>query len=58
MEEDEEEEEGGEVELRTPGPFDFGDHSGAADDTPGVDTVEPFDAVGMLENLWREMQLK
>ena len=33
----------GEVELRMPGSFDFGDH--------GV-TVGPVGAVGMLGNLW------
>ena len=32
-------------------------HSGAAGETLGVGTVEPFDAVGMLENSWRETQL-
>ena len=52
-EEDEEEDE--EVELRMPGSFDFANHdSGAA----RVGTVDPFDAVGMLGNLWRRMQVR
>jgi len=45
-----EEEEG--VELRMPGSFDFGDQGGgAAGETPGAGTVDPFDAVSMLGNL-------
>ena len=35
-----------EVELRMPRSFDFGDHGGgAARETPGARTVDPFDAV-------------
>jgi len=58
MEEDEEDEE--EEELRMPGSFDFGDQGGgaAAGETPGAGTVDPFDAVGMLSNLWRRMQVR
>ena len=49
MEEEEEEE----VELCMPGSFDFGHHGGGdARETPGAETVDPFDAVGMLGNLW------
>jgi len=56
MEEDEEEEE--EEELRMPRSFDFGDQGGGAvGETPGASTVDPFDAVGMLGNLWRRMQV-
>ena len=54
MEEDEEDEEEEEVELRMPvsSDFGFGDHgSSAARETPGVGTVDPFDAVGMLRSL-------
>ena len=49
-----------EVELRMPGCFDFGfaDPGGAARETPGAGTVDPFDAVGMLGNLWRRMQVR
>ena len=53
-EDEEEEEEEEEVELRMPVSFDFGfeDHgSGAARETPGVATVDPFDTVGMLRSL-------
>jgi len=57
MEEDEEDEE--EEELRIPGSFDFGDQGGGAGrETPGAGTVDPFDAVGMLANLWRRMQVR
>ena len=35
-----------EVELRIPRSFDYGDHGGgAAHETPGARTVDPFDAV-------------
>ena len=49
-----------EVELRMPGSLDFGfaDPGGAAHETPGVGTVDPFDAVGVLRNLWRRMQVR
>jgi len=57
MEEEEEDEE--EEELRIPGSFDFGDQGGGAGrETPGEGTVDPFDAVGMLANLWRRMQVR
>jgi len=57
MEEGEEDEE--EEELRMPGSFDFGDQGGgAAGETPGADTVDPFDAVSMLGNLWWRMQVR
>ena len=50
---EEEEEEEEEVELRIPGSFDFGDRG------RGVAAGEtPFDAVDMLGNLWRRMQLR
>jgi len=46
-------------ELRIPGSFDFGDQgSGAGRETPGAGTIDPFDAVGMLTNLWRQMQVR
>jgi hypothetical protein len=52
---DADEEEDEEVELRMPGSFDFEDHdSGAA----RAGTVDPLDAVGMLGNLWRRMQVR
>ena len=52
---DEDEEEDEEVELRMPGSFEFEDHdSGAA--RAGI--VDPFDAVDMLGNLWRRMQVR
>jgi len=57
----EEDEEDGdeEVELRMPGSFDFGDQGGgAARETPGASTVDSFDAVGMLWNLWWRMQVR
>jgi len=50
---DEDDEEEDEVELRIPGSFDFGDRG------RGVAAGEtPFDAVDMLGNLWRRMQLR
>jgi hypothetical protein len=53
--EDEDEEEDEEVELRMPGSFDFENHdSGAA----RVGTTDLLDAVGMLGNLWRRMQVR
>jgi len=49
------EEEVEEVEVRMPGSFEFEDHNtGAAH----AGTVDPFDAVGMLGNLWRRMQVR
>ena len=47
--------EGEEVELRMPVSFDFEDH-----DTGAVRavTVDSFDAVGILGNLWRRMQVR
>ena len=57
MEEGEEDEE--EEKLHIPGSFDFGDQGGGAGrETPGAGTVDPFDAVGMLANLWRRMQVR
>jgi hypothetical protein len=59
--EDEEDEEEEGVELRMPGSFDFGftDHgAGGARETPGAETTDPFDAVGVLGNLWRRMQVR
>jgi hypothetical protein len=54
-EEEEDEEEDEEVELHMPGWFQFEDHdTGAA----RVGTVDRFDAVGMLGNLWRRMQVR
>ena len=43
-----------EVELRMPGSFDFGNNDGGV---AGAAPVDPFDAVSMLGNLWRHMQL-
>jgi hypothetical protein len=38
--------------------FDFGDHGDVAiGETPGAGTVDLLD-VGMLGNLWRQMQLR
>ena len=56
--EDEEGEE--EVELRMPGSFDFGfaDPGGAACETPGAGTVDPFDAVGVPGNPRRRMEAR
>ena len=52
---DEDEEEDEEVELRVPGSFEFEDRdSGAA----RAGAVDSFDAVGMLGNLWRRMQVR
>jgi len=57
MEEEEEDEE--EEELRIPGSFDFGDQGGGAGrEMPGAGTVDPFDAIGLLANLWRRMQVR
>jgi len=57
MEEGEEDEE--EEKLHIPGSFDFGDQGGGAGcETPGAGTVDPFDAIGMLANLWRRMQVR
>ena len=56
---EEEEEDGEEEELRIPGAFDVGDQGGGAGhETPGASTVDPFNAVGMLANLWRRMQVR
>jgi len=53
MEEEEEE------ELHIPRSFDFGDQgSGAGREMPGAGTVDPFDAIGMLANLWQRMQVR
>ena len=53
--EDEDEEEDEEAELRMPESFDFEDHNtGAAH----AGTVDPFDAVRTLGNLWRRMQVR
>lgn len=46
------------VELRMPGSFDFGDRSSPAARLAGVGTIDLFDAVGMLGNLWRRMQMR
>ena len=44
-----------EEELHMPGSFDFGGQGGVlwVRRGPGAGTVDPFDAVGMLGNLWR-----
>ena len=52
---DEDEEEDEEVELRMPGSFQFEDHDNGA---ARAGTVDRFDAVGMLGNLWRRMQVR
>jgi hypothetical protein len=44
-----------EVELRMPGSFDFEDHDSGA---VRARTVDPFDTVGILGNLWRRMQVR
>jgi len=55
-EEDEDDDE--EEELRVPRSFDFGDQGGGAvRKTPGAG-IDPFDAVGVLANLWRRMQVR
>jgi len=57
MEEEDEDEE--EEELCIPGSFVFGDQGGGAGrETLGAGTVDPFDAVGMLANLWQRMQVR
>jgi len=50
---DEEEEK---AELRMPRSFDCGDHGSGVAREAG--TVDPFDAVEMLWNLWRWTQLR
>jgi serine/threonine protein kinase len=58
-EEEEEEDEEEEVELRIPGSFSFENvGGGAARGAGGAGTDDPFDAVGMLGNLWRRMQMR
>jgi len=58
-EEEEEEDDEEEVELRIPGSFSFENvGGGAAPAAGGAGTDDPFDAVGMLGNLWRRMQLR
>ena len=52
---DEDEEEDEEDELRMPGSFDFENHDSGA---TRAGTVDSFDAVGMLGNLWRRMQVR
>jgi len=48
-----------EVELRIPGSFDLGDAGGGgAGAGIHAGTASPCDTVGVLENLWRRMQLK
>lgn len=48
------------VELRMPRSFDFGDpsHGSGVAREADVGNVDLFDAVGMLGNLWRRMQLR
>ena len=42
-----------------PGSFDFGVNGGSVvREMPGADTVDPFDAVGVLESLWLRMQVR
>jgi hypothetical protein len=54
-EEDEDEEEDEEAELRMAESFDFEDHdTGAA----RASTIDLFDAVRTLGNLWRRMQVR
>jgi hypothetical protein len=54
-ERDKDEEADEEAELRMPGSFEFEDHDTGAERASNVD---PFDAVGMLGNLWRRMQVR
>ena len=54
-ERDKDEEEDEEAELRMPGSFEFEDHDTGAERAGNVDR---FDAVGMLWNLWRHMQVR
>ena len=57
MEEGEEDEE--EEKLHIPRSFAFGDQGGGAGrETPGAGTVDPFNAIGMLANLWWQMQVR
>jgi len=57
MEEEDKDKE--EEKLHIPGSFDFGDQGGGAGrETPGAGTVDPFDAIGMLVNLWQQMQVR
>jgi hypothetical protein len=53
--EDEVEDEDEEVEPPMPGSFDFEDHD---TDAARAGIVDPFDAVGMLGNLWRRRQVR
>jgi hypothetical protein len=55
VEGDEDEGEDEEVELRILGSFDFENHDSGATRAGAVDS---FDAVGMLGNLWRRMQVR
>jgi hypothetical protein len=58
-EEDDEEDDGEEVELRIAGSFIFENvGGGAAQAAGGAGTADAIDAVGMLGNLWRGMQLR
>jgi len=57
--EEEEEEVEEEVNRRMPRPFEFGDQgSGAAHETLGAGSVDPFDPVGMRRNLWQRIHLR
>lgn len=46
------------VELRMRGSFDFGDRGNGVARQAGVGTIDLFDAIGMLGNLWRRMQMR
>jgi hypothetical protein len=58
-EEEEEEDDDEEVELRIPGSFSFENVGGGAAQAAGdAGTADAIDAVGLLGNLWRRMQLR
>ena len=47
-----------EEEMRMLGSFDLGDHGNSVAREAGARNVDLFDAVGMLGNLWRRVQLR
>jgi len=55
IEEGAEDNEDEEVLLHIPASFDVKDHGGGVARGAGAGTVDPFDTVGMLRNLWWRM---
>jgi hypothetical protein len=56
--EEEDEEEDEEVELGSPGSFDFEGHDNGVVGAAGVGNVDPFNAVRTLGNSWWRMQVR